>query len=405
MPMMRLRRPKRHGGAITHRATERGSLRGTIASLSGAALVAAGVAFLSNILAARTLGPELRGHVAFVLQLSYFIAPLLILASDKAVLRVGQKDGEGNFFVAGRRTLVATTLMATILAAVAFQDWRLLCAPAAATSAWFLLRRAHVVVFGQYKRYLIPFFTFQALVLVSHASLAIFGISSWPMWAAAYVLPAVFLLLLRASAETPGDVNPTRNVPLITAALTQLWSLRGERILLPILAGPTHLGLYVVVATATEPLYWISQAAADHSVANSRPTTVTSRARALIKLSVIFAPIAAVLGAVLWALVVPVFGMDFSPAKELVLPLSIAAVLLACYRQTSAWVLAGESPDRLGPLEVMVAIGAALAYPVGILAGGALGAAWASAAVYLLAAVGGQHSYFHTVSGIRPQGS
>lgn len=403
--MMALRRPRGHGDAITRRATQRGSLKGTIASLSGAALVAAGVAFLSNILAARTLGPELRGHVAFVLQLSYFIAPMLILASDKAVLRVGQGDAEENFFVAGRRALMATTLIATILATVGFQDWRLLCAPAAATSAWFLLRRAHVVVFGQYKRYLIPFFTFQALVLASHASLAVFGISSWPMWAAAYVVPAAILVLMRASAETPGRVKPSRNVPLITASLTQLWSLRGERILLPILAGPAHLGLYVVIATATEPLYWISQAAADHSVANSRPTSIASRTRALIKLSIIFSPIAAVLGAVLWALVIPVFGMDFSPAKKLVLPLSIAAVFLACYRQTSAWVLAGESPNRLGTLEVMVAIGAALGYPVGILAGGALGAAWASAAVYLLAAVGGQHSYFHTVSGIRPQGS
>lgn len=374
------------------------SLMGVVTSLSGAALVAAAVAFLSNILAARTLGPELRGHVAFVLQLSYFIAPVLVLASDRALLRASHEEGNDRFFHAGRGTLLIMTVLATAVAVLLFQDWRWLCGPVAATTGWFLLRRAHVVGVGRYHRYLVPFLAYQALILVSHVVLAALEVTSWPAWAAAYAIPAVVLLLIRATPSSSSAAGPTRNVPLVVAALTQMWSLRGERILLPLLAGPSQLGLYVVIATATEPLYWVAQAGADHSVTRGGTTSVRSRLRALLRLLAIFAIAATALGVALWLLVMPVFGGDFEPARQFVLPLVIAAVLLAGYRQTSAWVLAGDRPERLGRLEAIVAGFAVVAYPVGIVMGAGLGAAWASAAVYLVAVVIGQHPSFYRTS-------
>lgn len=374
--------------ADTRPVTGRRSTRGALSSLAGTSLIAAAVAFASNILAARALGPELRGNIAFVLQASYFVAPLLVLGSDRALLRADRIANDG-FRVAGRTTIAVLGLASLLILSVTFRDWHALIAPCAVVTAWFLIRRADVVAFGTYGRYVRIFILYQVGILLSHSGLLILGVSAWPWWLAAYALPAVPLLLLPPSRAGHQRGQYRANTPFLISSLTKLWSLRGERLILPLLAGPNALGLYVVVATATEPLYWIAQSLADHRVGNRPPRSTGARLRALGALGVIFLAAASCLGALLWVLLIPVFGPEFAEARSLILPLALAAVALAAYRQVAGWILASERPQRVGRLESATAVTALVAYPIGILWSGADGAAWATLCVYSLAVLFG----------------
>ena len=92
-------------------------------------------------------------------------------------------------------------------------------------------------------------------------------------------------------------------------------------------------------------------------------------------------------GVALYFLIVPVFGHEFEPARELVLPLTIAAVVLGCYRHLCGEILGSDNPRRIGRVELISAVIAVICYPIGILLGDALGLAWTSAIVYFAAAV------------------
>lgn len=364
-----------------------------LSTLAGGSLIAAAVAFLSNILTARTLGPELRGHIAFVLQASYFLAPLLIVASDRALLR-SEREGSP-FFIIGRRGLTVAGILALALLIIVFRDWRALAAPAGVVAGWFLLRRSEVAARGAYRRYLRPFLAFQALILVWHIALFVLGVTDWQWWVIPYAAPALLLLPIAASTSSALVRRPRANVPLLTGSLAQLWSLRGERLIMPALADPTALGLYVVVATATEPLYWVAQSLADHRVGSVPPSTTGARLRALAAVGIPFAACAALVAACLWFLLIPVFGQSFAPARALIAPLSTASLALAAYRIVNGWVLAGPRPTAVATLELSVAAVAVVAYPTGILMGGASGAAWATLVVYSTAVIIGLQPRLH----------
>ena len=70
----------------------RNATRSPATVVAGASLLAAITAFFANILIARALGPEARGHVALALQISYFVAPILTLGADKTLLRSQGRD-------------------------------------------------------------------------------------------------------------------------------------------------------------------------------------------------------------------------------------------------------------------------------------------------------------------------
>lgn len=368
-------------------------LSSAVTSLAGASLIAAGVAFLSNVLTARTLGPELRGHVAFVLQSAYFVAPLLIFGGDRATLRAARSEAT-DLWAPRRRHLVIASVSATAVCLLVFRDWNFLIGPAASATAWLLLRRAHVAASGGYRAYFRPFVLFQAGILAFHLLLFLVQEPRWQWWVAPYVVPALFFLTRRASSHELSGA-PSGNIPFVSATLTQMWSLRGERILLPLIAGPSALGSYVVVATATEPLYWVAQAIADHRVSENPPTSARRRLEALLTTCGIFTAGAAALAVALWYLLVPVFGPEFKSARELVLPLAVAAVALAAYRQSSGWVLAGSRPQSLGVLEGAVAVVAVAVYPISILIAGAQGAAWGTVLVYGVGALLGFVPWFY----------
>lgn len=367
------------------------SVKTAALTVGGASAVAATVAFLSNVLAARALGPELRGNIAFVLQFAYLLAPLIILGSDRAILR-GNRTAtrEPPYFVPSRLYLISVVLGLTAASYFVFCDWRVLIGPTAGTFAWFNLRRSQVLSEGKYRRFALPFASFQLSTLLIHGSLFIFGITEWGIWSLAYAAPFLILALWDSAIPRGHAFASQANFPFLANSVGQILILRGERVLLPLMTSPTQLGYYVVVATATEPLFWITKVVTDHRVgAERQPTNTPDRLKDLSRDIALSAPFAITIGVVTWFLLVPIFGEAFEPARSLIPPLTLASVLLFTYRQVGTWLLASQSPALAGGFELRMAIVAAALYGIFILAWGTAGAAWASATVYGIATVYG----------------
>jgi hypothetical protein len=364
-----------------------------VLTLTAASAVAAAVAFAVNVLSARALGPSARGEVAFCLQLAYFLAPILCAAGDKVALR-GARTGTGTLFRPSVAFLLTTGSVLAVVLSVVLRDARALSAPIAFVTAWFLMRRADTLAGSSMRKYLRPFIGYQVSIVVLSALLYFQEIESWWWWAAVYALPVVWLPFL--PRVVPSSTLPWRmalkNARLVAASVAQMFTTRGQRLLLPIFSSSAELGMFAVVATATEPLFWAAQALADKRVGHQQQPRSFAECRAVVARDLmIWLPLSAALGLGLWVLIVPVFGPEYEPAKQLILPLTIASVTLALYRQAASWVLGGTKPANIGQLEMAAAGLSAVVYPAAIYVGAGLGAAWASVLVYALAGIYGTH--------------
>lgn len=365
-----------------------------VLSIAGASIVSAGVAFVVNIISARALGPEYRGYVATVLQLAYLAAPLAGYGADRALLRSGEgKDGH-TYVLPSSLAILAMAALAGLIIWPIYGAWALLAIPVALVTVLFNQYRGFAIQSQKIRGFLVCFLIYQASILLGSAGLWLLEVQTWQWWAGVYIVPGIFLAvygLYRVRRDssmkiTDGLTALQRNGPLLTASLSKLIATRLNRVILPVMAGASSLGLFIVVATATEPLYWLAQSVADHQT-----STETGRRRRrrevvglLLKGAAIFLPLAAVGGVLIHALLVPIFGQSYAPAQSLVLPLSIASVVLASYRQMSGLLLASPTPNRVGVTEAAAAIGAVIVYPIAIFFWGMAGAAWGALVVYAL---------------------
>lgn len=371
---------------------------GRVLTIAGASMVAAGVAFLVNIISARALGPEYRGHVATVLQVAYLAAPLVGLGAERALLRhrEGVSD-RGHVLPSVVSMLLGAGLIAFIVWPI-YGPWVMLAAPVALVSVTFGYYRADALNSRAIRGYLISFLAYQASILLGSLALLLLEVTVWQWWVAVYIVPGIFLAaygLYRVRRRTVLPVANIvvavkRNAALLTAGLSKLIATRLNRVILPVIAGADSLGLFIVVATATEPLYWLAQSMADHRTTTGAGSRLAGRGavvRVLLRDALIFAPLGAVGGVALYLLLVPLFGQAYAPALELVLPLTLAAIVLASFRQAAGLVLSSIRPDRVGTTETIAAVAAVVIYPVTIYFWGAAGAAWGTIAVYLIGLV------------------
>lgn len=350
-----------------------------------ASLIAALVALTSNVLISRQLGPAARGEVAFVLQLGYLVAPFLILGIDRHTLRADSRHEAGRL----TRHLVPMTALVTVIFFVAFRDWRTLAPVIALTSSWLSIRRSESLRDHSFARYLSAFIAYQVSVGLCVIVLFLSGNNNWHWWLLPYFLPAfvIFLVEITKNGHTrPQDIFSHVNrhsLQLLPSTIATIVVTRADRLLMPALASASQLGLYAAVATATEPISWIAQALADHRVSRlSSGRKLSAFIRSLAIDCVFFALVSTLAAVLISQILIPLLGTDFASTQLLVLPLSIAAVVLAIYRQLISWHLGGPSPGVVSRIEVATAIFAVPCYSLAIRSEGALGAAWGSLCVY-----------------------
>lgn len=388
-----------------------------VVSVAGASMLAAGVSFIVNIISARSLGPELRGHVATVLQLAYITAPIIGYGVDRALLRqeegVGpegsgpEASGHEGLSQQGPRyvlpslgaVLIALAVVAAIIWPI-YGPWIMMAAPAALVTVWMSWYRSDAIRTQKLRGFLIATFGYQGSILIGSLILWLLGVRTWQYWAGVYIIPGIFFALYgfmvvrRNQALPQGGLRESirNNAALTWSGLAKLISTRLNRILLPAMVSAGSLGLFIVVATATEPLYWIAQSLADYQTSHSGKGNSRDRraaARSLAKGSLLFLPLGVVGGAVLWFLLVPLFGQAYEPARAFIIPLTIASILLAMFRHLCGILLAGPHSQKLGVAEGAAAVAAMIIFPIVIYTHGALGAAWGSIAVYLIGVIAG----------------
>ncbi|MEW1938010.1 hypothetical protein AB0331_11665 [Dietzia maris] len=217
------------------------------------------------------------------------------------------------------------------------------------------------------------------------------GVETWEWWVVVYILPGIAIVVLsfrdRRQAR-PGFKLFLSNWPFAIASVSQMAVLRSERLMLPFLAGPAALGVYVVVATATEPLLWVAQALTDTRVARSDGLLRwREQFRTFVRDGVVFAFVAGIGGVLLYLLLEPVFGSEYADGKVLVLPLCVAGVALALYRQAAGLALVHLGGKVLGVAEGGIAVLAIGIYGFAISQYSALGAAWGSVVTYIVAVI------------------
>jgi O-antigen/teichoic acid export membrane protein len=369
------------------------SLRAMSTGASVAALAAV-VAFITNILMSRALGPSARGQVAFVLQMAYLMSPLMMLGVDRTLLRSdASKDQQ-----AARRHLLVVALILGIALVVIFRDQRALAAPIAYALSWIALARSCSFREGAFRAYVQTIAAYQVFVLAASVTFYAVGVDNWIVWLAPYLVPAVAICLYDIATDFRRRLRRTfagvsaASLKVLPSAIATTIILRAERVIMPLASSDAQLGIYVAVATATEVIAWLANSLADHRVARlSGSNRPHGRAllRILIRDGVLFCFPAGLVGAATYWLLIPLLGSSFDSGRSLVAPLCLAAVILALHRQVNAWQLAGRWP---GGVTVSTGAAAVVAVPVYIWAiaqAGALGAAWACVGVYTIALTAG----------------
>lgn len=357
------------------------------------AVTAAAVAFVVNILMARLLGPSARGEVAWVLQASYVLAPVVAMGVEREALR--------GFASRSPASHSHVWVLAVIMSSAGYLvgGWRAAAlALLAAGGAALAIERGHAMGGGVFTRYIALQMSVQAWTLAGALTLYVAQVTSVQAWLAIYVIPAPFLFGLwlvsavrawrHSSVRRRGSWRAATGATIthVPGTLGAILASRGERLLLPVLASNSALGLYVAVATASESLLWFTQGLSDSRVSGLVSGAATRRrlAKAAIRDAGVFAAVATGLGVLIRWLLVPALGPDFADARHLVFPVCLAAALWATYRQViSTWIASGGAhrTSRLEMLGAVVVIGCSgVAIPVW----GALGAAIACIVAYTL---------------------
>lgn len=354
--------------------------------VAGASLLAAITAFFANILIARTLGPGARGHVALALQISYFVAPILTLGADKTLLRSQGRDRPPAL-----PCIIFITLAAGGLLALFAPKYMWLAAPVALSMAFHNINRADSLSGASMQRYARPFVAYQCFILISTAALYLAQVENWVLWIVPYF--ALLPFLIPRGLGRRGDPHPPQwrqRIRLLTSHFAQLVTLRSQRLLLPFIADPTSLGLFIVVATATEPIFWLAQALADHRAGQGAGAPRRELRAQVVQLGAetpIYIGIAAAGAVGLHFLLTPIFGDAYSAAQSIIYPLALSGVLLGLYRQSAGWMLATRSESQYLATETIVAAASLPLYYAFISTWGLLGAAWATVAAYLMGLV------------------
>jgi O-antigen/teichoic acid export membrane protein len=372
-------------------------------------LIAAGAAFVVNILAARALQPSGRGELALMLQLAYMSSLGLLLGCDRSIVAVYSASPVRLVTRSFVRLLTAPSAVGlAVLVAVLMVplpgdgSWRTglaLTVLFAVANAFVRAVRSIAIAAGRQRDFLGYSLACESLRLVCIGLLFVSGTTSSTTWMLAYVfvgiLPTAVWLTRWAMRATPGSatapvgaLRATRRegLQLLPSTMANSGMLRLDRLLVAALASTTALGMYATVATMTELLAWPLMAFADSRLgvwreAHDRGTLAVRR---ILGGVVAYCAVASCLLALaLHVVLVPLLGPDYEPAKQLLIPLVAASAVFGTAQIVVNLLIAVRRNSLASAAEVvgfMVSVGA---YVVLIGRVGAIGAAYGTLLGYL----------------------
>ncbi|MFI7073483.1 lipopolysaccharide biosynthesis protein [Micromonospora sediminicola] len=368
-------------------------------------MAAAVVSLAVNILAARTLGPDGRGHIALLLQVGYLTNMFAQAGTDRAYPVHHPPGRPPRAALGDTARLVAPTGVLTVAAAVPV----VVAAGGnlALTLAAFLVAAAAMIVSGAARTaaaatgavrpYAVGATAGQAVLAAAAIALTATRVTDPAVWLAGYACalacaPAVTWALLPHTAPAARtDLRPARRLGwrLLPAGIATMVMLRADRLMLPWLAGLDQLGVYVIVATIAELAAWPVQAWVDAHANRWHQQHLSGTlnpgrpllAAAAYGLTAGLALLAAA------PLIRPVFGDAYTDAGRLLPPLAAATAAYAISRvAVGLGTAAGRARTAL-TADLPAMLVAVAGYLLLIPRWGAYGSAVASAVGYTVAAV------------------
>lgn len=394
--------------ATSERSTSRPSyLRAASRLLVGQGLVLL-VAMAANLASARVLGATGRGEVAMVLQSSYVLVTLVILGRDRA-LTVAAIDPPpvteplADQLALSRAALWWSLPASVVVTQVAFGfSLRSLLVAALLGGLVVLgvamrMSRAGAILIADSGPFLRRVVAGQVMLGAAVVVLYVLHVDTSTMWISAYLLGGLPLVVpyLRQGRQQLDAASRAgvrrRGVGVLPTSVAEILLLRFERLLLPLMASFSSLGVYVAIATMTELASWPAQQYADaKSPTWTREGLSSDLVRRDFGISMLVSIGCAVpLGVVAWVALEPLFGPEFAAGGSLVPPLVLASVGTALYRVVFAMSISADQPAVGRVLTLSGFLAALVVYPLAIWLGGAVGAAWGSAAGLLGSALVG----------------
>lgn len=356
---------------------------------TASSLAAATVAFLVNILMSRTLGPTGRGDVAWALQWTYLLAPVVAVGIDRRALR-----GEPNLLP----TTIQIWVTGAVIAAIAIPFWSvplLVVIAAAMVGAVISVERGSGMARTSLRSFAVMQLSVQGWTLLASGALYIAKVEDTLPWLLVYAAPAPILAVYRlARGRVFGirrlrTIYTWRNGSYALGGLSALLAGRVERLILPVIAGARQLGLYMAIATATELVAWTARGIGESRVAVLRTSqsSRTSVAKRYLRELLAFSAVSLFVGIGIRYLLLPLLGPSYWQAHTLIVPLCISSVFWATYLQaSSAWLARGKSHQSMlldaGTATLTLLLACALIPSLG-----ALGAALACILAYSSATV------------------
>jgi O-antigen/teichoic acid export membrane protein len=173
-----------------------------------------------------------------------------------------------------------------------------------------------------------------------------------------------------------------RGAPALGLTLGLAVALRSDRYVLGAVAGPAAVGVYSVAATLSEVSRVVPQAVGQFFVRHVA-LGGSGRLNVWVSRAALFSALGGVVVATAgWVLVVPVFGMPFAHARELLLVLVVAETCLAPYVVASRGLVGGGRTRVAGAFGLAAGVASVGCYVLGVKLGGSMGLAVSCVALY-----------------------
>lgn len=373
-------------------------------------LLAAGVSLIVNVLASYSLAPDQRGYLAFFLQLAYFLTVLMMLGVEKPyVTHVRTAWGDAIKDIL-RLVRPGWWMIFAVMAASAV--YLLQGANSVATAlglmCLFMMTNVHVRVTrsayissGRWRPFVFTSVGIQSLTLLSALVLTVGQAADSNWWLGCYavagLLASLVVMRTRKTALSPALTQEAHSkirrqgLELIPASLGNTAMLRSDRLILPLLAGPEALGIYILVAASLEMTVWPIQQWADAKLSDWKHRLDQDQHVPVFRTMLLSAAGIAVLcifmSALLVALVCFVLPAAYAESLSLLAPLSAASIVYGMTRVQQGVTIAKGQGKIVSAAEVVGMIASVALYLMLIPLWGAFGAAIGSTLGYCVCLV------------------
>ncbi|MCR8669849.1 lipopolysaccharide biosynthesis protein [Agrococcus sp. HG114] len=379
---------------------EPSAARAAVLLLSTQALTAAS-AFGVSLLAATVMAPAARGELALWLQIVYLSSTLALLGIERPMVAHAQGSARSvTAFVLARLASAPATL--AVLSFVALV-W-LILSSGSQLPLLLMTALSYVLTNVQLRAVRIGYLVsrdwrpFVSITIGTHLVtiavsllLALLGAGDVRVWTLVYVVSGVVVLLYLGRDRDAPDVSLDVDVRelmrtsyrLIPASIGNTAMLRSDRLLLPMLSSSAQLGLYVMVATATELAAWPVQQYVDASLRKWRqqsPTIWSIHGRTAVGFGI--GAGFAVLAGTLMHHIIMAWLPAYTDSLGLVPPLVLAAAIYSATRVQQGLLVSQARTGMASLVETAGMVASVLLYLALIPGLGAVGAAIGSVIGY-----------------------